>query len=286
MGKLAGAVVVITGAASGIGRALALAAARDGARVHMVDRDAPGLATTARAIVAVSRARPPEVHALDLRDADAVETLAGALFEAEGRVDALVNNAGVMLAGPLESFALADLRWIVDTNLWTVIHGARAFAPRMAARGGGRIVNTASMAGLAAFPLFAAYSATKHGVVGLSQSLDAEFASRGVRVSAVCPGFVRTGAFQAARLRLPAGWRRAMGFGFEHLSASPEAVAARILEALAGRGGPVVPLPRETWPMYALRRLSPSLYARLLGRAFGPLARRAAAEARPPDDRR
>ncbi len=278
MPALRDAVVVVTGAASGIGRAVAEGCLARGARVHLVDLEPGALGRTVEELRARGLA-PAGSHALDCRDGAALQALAARLEGAHGRVDGLVNNAGAMLAGPVERLPLEDWRWLVDTNLWTVLHGVRAFLPGMLARGRGRIVNTASMAGLVGFPLFSPYSATKFAVVGLSQSLDAELAPRGVRVSAVCPGFVRTGAFQAARFRLPAAWLAAIGFGFQHLSAEPGQVAEAILGRLEGEGGGVVSLPRETWPMHAVRRLSPALYARLYGALLGPLSRAAAARA-------
>lgn len=175
MKDFGGKVVVITGAASGIGRALARAFSEKGARLHLVDIDADGVKSVAAELQAAA-------HALDCTRAKAMGSLADEIFSAEGRVDVLCNNAGVVCGGPVEEIPLKDWRWSVDVNLWGVIHGIRAFVPKMIEQGGeSHIVNTASMAGLVPFPFVAPYVASKFAVAGLSEALDCELAPRGIR---------------------------------------------------------------------------------------------------------
>jgi NAD(P)-dependent dehydrogenase (short-subunit alcohol dehydrogenase family) len=158
-------VVVITEAASGIGRATVLRFARGGAAVHACDRDPEGLRSVAADAQALAGA--VYTHVLDVTDPEAVEALAAAVYETGGAVDLLHNNAGVGVSGPVDALALEDWRRVIDVNLMGVVHGVAAFVPRMLAQGrAGHIVNTASSAALMGLPFTAAYSASKFGVLG------------------------------------------------------------------------------------------------------------------------
>jgi NAD(P)-dependent dehydrogenase (short-subunit alcohol dehydrogenase family) len=199
--QLAGGVAVVTGAASGIGRALAERVAAEGMRVAVADVEAEPLAVVAASL----RAGGAEVldATVDVSDADAVERFAAAVNERFGAVDVLCNNAGVAGGGPAWALTLDDWRWVLDVNLWGVIHGVRAFVPAMVERGRGHVVNTASMAGLSAAPFLGAYAASKWAVVGLTETMYHELAmvAPGVGVSVLCPAWVSTRIHESGRNR-------------------------------------------------------------------------------------
>lgn len=191
-------VAVVTGAASGIGLALAHRFARAGMSIVLADVEAPALDAAAATV-----AREHGVESLgvvtDVRHADAVEALAAATLDRFGRVDLVCNNAGVSGNGDPWFGPISTWDWVLGVNLYGVIHGVRAFLPHLLA-GGGHIVNTASIAGLV--PGFgAAYDASKHAVVALSENLYTQMQMFGgvVGVSCLCPGWVRTGIIDAER---------------------------------------------------------------------------------------
>jgi len=250
-------VVVITGAASGIGRALARAFFENGARLHLVDIDAEGVKSLAKELQA-------RAHTVDCSKAEAVEALADGVFSSEGRVDVLCNNAGVVCGGPVEEIPLSDWRWAIDVNLWGVIHGVRAFVPRMIEQGGeSHIVNTASMAGLVPFPFVAPYVASKSAVAGLSQALDCELAPRGIRVTALCPGAVKTNVMKAGRLRLPGTWTERITGLVDRRGATPQQAAKDVLSAIRKKRSLQISGATSMFPLWILKRLSPPAYHHL-----------------------
>jgi NAD(P)-dependent dehydrogenase (short-subunit alcohol dehydrogenase family) len=183
-------IAVVTGGASGIGRALGEALCSSGARVVLADIDAELLAETGDQLRA-SGCRV-ETTALDVRDFEAVKGLIEAVAEEHGRIDYLFNNAGIVVSGEARDVPLEDWRGVIDTSLYGVVHGVVAAYPIMLKQGFGHIINTASLAGLIPAPGEISYSAAKYGIVGLSHSLRAEAADLGVKVSVVCPGFIDT----------------------------------------------------------------------------------------------
>ncbi len=189
-------VALITGAGSGLGRALALELARRGASLHLSDLDTKGLEQTA----ALVRSAGGTVHTdcVDVRDAAAVRQW----VLAPARIDYLFNNAGIAGVGGLtDRYAPSDWETIIDVNLKGVVNGVHAAYSVMVRQGFGHIVNTASAAGLMPMPLALPYSAVKHAVVGLSKSLRVEAATKGVRVSVLCPWFIRTPILTSGEMR-------------------------------------------------------------------------------------
>lgn len=190
-----GRVAIITGGASGIGRALGEEMARRGAVVVLADLDAEGAEEAAEAIRGASGRA--EAAVLDVTDREAFESLVERVVREHGRLDYLFNNAGIGVTGEVRDLPPGAWDRVIDTNLRGVIHGVEAAYPTMVRQGSGHIANTACIAGLVPFPMTAAYCATKHAVVALSTALRAEAAELGVKVSVVCPGTVDTGMFES-----------------------------------------------------------------------------------------
>lgn len=193
--ELSGKVAVVTGGASGIGRAMAKRFAADGMQVVIADIEPDALAATA-ADLGVLGVR------VDVADADSVAALADEVVDRFGAVHLLCNNAGVGGGGRIADQTLKDWKWVIDVNLWGVIHGLFSFMPHLlVAPGGAHIVNTASMAGVSPWPGIGPYNATKYAVVGISETLELELADTTVGVSVLCPGVVNTNIFTSQRNR-------------------------------------------------------------------------------------
>ena len=195
-------VAVVTGAASGIGRAMAGRFAAAGMQVVLADVEASALNTAEQEM----RAQGATVLSVvtDVSKAAEIETLAHKTVETFGGVHIVCNNAGVGSGGLTWSQPLEDWEWVIGVNLWGVIHGVRTFVPIMLEqKTEGHIVNTASMAGLVSSPFMSVYDVTKHGVVTLSESLQHELSMQGaqVKVSVLCPGFVKTNIIDSERNR-------------------------------------------------------------------------------------
>jgi short-subunit dehydrogenase len=198
MRSLSGRGAVVTGAASGIGEALAASLAAKGARLLLADRDAARL----DAVAAALRARGADVDALacDVVDPATAEALAERADARWGGADLLVNNAGVSVVGPVATMPEDDARWLMDVNFWGVVRGCRAFAPRLAGRPGAAIVNVSSVFALGAPPTQAMYAASKAAVRAFSDVLREELRETGVQVLVVLPGGIRTRIAESARI--------------------------------------------------------------------------------------
>jgi NAD(P)-dependent dehydrogenase (short-subunit alcohol dehydrogenase family) len=228
-------VAVVTGGASGIGRALCLALAGAGARVVVADLDETGMDGTVAAVEQAG-SEAIKVRADVSRLAD-VRALADRAFAQWGGVHVLCNNAGVSVHGGLESATHADWEWVLGVNLWGVIHGVECFVPRMITQGEpGHIVNTASMAGLIASQGLGIYNTTKYAVVGLSETLHKDLRPYQIGVSVLCPMGVATAIRDSERnrpahLKNPAGPRDGE-ITLIGRTLAPEQVAERVLRAI------------------------------------------------------
>jgi NADP-dependent 3-hydroxy acid dehydrogenase YdfG len=201
MKTLTDKVVVITGAGSGIGRALAVNLARRGSLLALSDVNEAGLAET---VALAARAGAPEVRSdrLDVADRDAMARYALDVVQQFGRVNVVVNNAGVSLTGDFTDLEYADIDWIVGVNLWGVLHGTKEFLPHLIASGDGHVVNLSSLFGLISIPGQSIYNATKYAVRGMSEALREEMLVAGhpVGVTSVHPGGIKTDIVRNSRV--------------------------------------------------------------------------------------
>ncbi|MCX5377138.1 SDR family oxidoreductase [Streptomyces sp. NBC_00091] len=265
--RFGGQLVLVTGAASGIGRATAFAFAEAGARVVAVDRDGEGAARTADMARLVGA---PEAwgECVDVSDEQAMEKLAAKVAAEYGIVDVLVNNAGIGLSGSFLETSSEDWKKVLDVNLWGVVHGCRIFGKQMAERGqGGHIVNTASAAAYLPSRTLPAYSTSKAAVLMLSECLRAELASKSIGVSAICPGIVNTNITATSRF---AGVdaaeekrrqeRSSRLYGLRNFP--PEKVADAILLAVV-KNRAVVPVTPESKGALWMSRFAPNALRRL-----------------------
>jgi NAD(P)-dependent dehydrogenase (short-subunit alcohol dehydrogenase family) len=234
MTQFSGKQMLITGAASGIGRATAMRAADTGAKLVVTDRDEEGLARVARELE--KKGALLTSRAFDVTDFEAVRGFAADVHRAHGSVDILMNNAGIAIWGRVGEMAHEDWRKVIDVNLMGPIHFIECFVPEMIAAGrGGHIINVSSAAGLFGLPWHAAYSASKFGLRGVSEVLRFDLERHGIRVSLVCPGGVNTGLVSTVKVAgadqsSPAFQR--LRRRFEKHAITPEHAAARIIRGV------------------------------------------------------
>ncbi|HZG05436.1 MAG TPA: SDR family oxidoreductase [Streptomyces sp.] len=258
-----GRLVLVTGAARGIGRETALAFARAGARVVAVDIDGRGAERTAE-LARRSGAERAWAETADVADGRAMEALAERVAARYGVVDVLVNNAGIAAAGPFLEHTVDDWEAVLGTNLWGVIHGCRLFGRQMAERGqGGHIVNVSSCAAYEPTRALPAYCTSKAAVLMLSQVLRADLAGEGIGVSAVCPGVVSTAILDDTRFRGTdeadrEGRRKRARQVYRIRRFPPEKVADAVLRAVV-KDRAVVPVNLEARAGLLLSRLAPGL---------------------------
>ena len=260
-----GVVAVITGAASGIGRALAVELAAKGARLALADVDVNGLEETRR----LCGEDHCQTYRVDVSHKSDVYGLADAVRNDFGEVHYLFNNAGVALSASIENSTLEEFEWITNINLWGVVYGTKAFLPLFTQQGYGHIVNISSVWGLVGYPGNGAYSMTKFAVRGLTETLWSELAGTGVYATCVHPGGTRTGMTDGVRMGQSAGemeriflQRQARG----HTTTAAEA-AGIILAGVASKKRRIV-VSKGSRTAHILSRLMPSSYPfvmRMLG---------------------
>ncbi|MEU7903950.1 SDR family NAD(P)-dependent oxidoreductase [Actinoplanes sp. NPDC049118] len=265
--EFAGRTCVITGAASGIGAALALDLAGRGAVLALVDRDAEGLAKIAGQAREIG-AKEVSTHVVDLSDGGDRLDLAAEVAARHGGADLLINNAGVALSGTFDEVSMADFDWLMEINLHAVIRTTKAFLPQLMSRPGAHVVNISSLFGLIAPPTQVAYVTSKYGVRGFSEALRHELSGT-VGVTVVHPGGIRTNIATSARLTVPdvdgSQAARAAEFTRTALTMPPEEAARLIIAAVRARKPRLV----ITWAARmadVLARVAPGRYWNVLAR--------------------
>lgn len=253
--NLEGKQAIVTGAGSGIGAALSRALVAAGAEVLCTDIDGDAAARTAEALGAHS-AR------LDVTDAAAVQAAVDGVVDRAGRLDLMFNNAGIVWGGDTELLTLDQWNAIIDVNVRGVVHGVAAAYPLMIRQGHGHIVNTASMAGLAAAGQLTSYVMTKHAVVGLSLALRSEAAAHGVRVLAVCPAAVETPILDKGAVGGFVGRDYFLQGQGVKTAYDADRLAADTLRAIA-RNKALLVKPRRAQASWLLARLAPGLMQRM-----------------------
>ena len=254
MNVFAKKIAIVTGGASGIGRALARGLAARGAEVVLADLQIDAALGAAAEITAAGG--KAAAHHLDVRDGEAVQRLVERVAAERGRLDYMFNNAGIAVFGEFRDLPSADWKRMLDINVYGVFAGTAAAYAVMIRQGAGHIVNTASLAGLIPSPGLAAYAASKHAVVGLSVSLRAEAAAYGVKVSAVCPGFIRTPLLDSKSVGMPKESK--LMAQVHRIALAPEVCAAQVLEGVA-KNKAIIAITGHAKLMWALARYVPAL---------------------------
>jgi short-subunit dehydrogenase len=231
--QLADRVAVVTGAASGIGRATAVELARRGCHLALVTRrDRDGLEETARAVHALGR--KTSLHLADVADRERMAALPQEVIDAHGHAHVLVNNAGVTVMSSLEDHTLEDLDWILGTNLWGVVYGTYFFLPWLKREPEAHVLNVSSLQGLMAMPNQSTYSASKFALRGFGEALRGELAPHGIGVTTAYPGLVRTHIIEASRFHGEdqESLRSWLSGYVERRTLAPEKCARRMVRAI------------------------------------------------------
>jgi hypothetical protein len=281
MRTLDGKVVVITGAGSGIGRELALQAARAGAVLALSDWDETGLVETATAVEQVAlraggagAGEGVRTDKLDVRDRAAMRSYAASVREQLGRVNAVVNNAGVALHGDFTEVGYDDFEWVMDVDFWGVVQGTKEFLPHLIESGDGHVVNISSLFGLMGMPGQTAYNAAKFGVRGFTEALRMEMAIAGHPVAVTCvhPGGIKTAIARNARATASHDQAHvAQHFDRKLARTSAEAAARTIWDGVLAER-PRVVVGGDARALDALVRLAGPRYQQLVIRAARRLA--------------
>ncbi|MGP4844540.1 SDR family NAD(P)-dependent oxidoreductase [Marinobacter sp. 1Y8] len=263
MKDLTNKVAVVTGAGSGIGRALALKLAEKGCRLALSDVNKAGLKQTADACKKVD----VKTYLLDVADRDAVYAHADAVAKDFGQINLIFNNAGVALSASVREMTDEDFKWVMDIDFWGVAHGTRAFLPHLIASGDGHVVNISSVFGLIGVPKQSAYNAAKFAVRGFTEALRQEMSLENlpVQVSCVHPGGIRTNIANSARMGKSENGE-AQRKGFDKLAVTtPEKAAQIIIKGVLKNDSRILVGP-DAWGIEMINRL--------LGAAYQPLVER------------
>lgn len=286
MKNLQGRVAVVTGAASGIGRALARGLFAEGCHLALSDIDSEGLAALGQELSAPNRR--VSLHALDVADRAAVHAYAELVMREHGGVDLVINNAGVTVIDSAETTSYEDFDWVMGINFWGVVHGSRAFLPYLKLAPEGCLVNISSIFGLVGFPGQAAYNASKFAVRGFTESLNQELRLTGQKLRAISvhPGGIDTNIARAARFTSSVKWIGKQDevikrFSSQLARTSPEQAAARIIKGIKGKEFRIL-IGADAYATDLLQRLLPRGYQGVANYLHRKLASRGSAHQAPP----
>lgn len=270
MTDLRGKVVVVTGAGSGIGRALAQALVGRGAEVAISDVNEQALAETRGLLGSAGRVSSER---LDVRDRAAFQRYAERVEAEHGGADVLINNAGVALRAPIEQIAIEDFEFVMNVNFWGVVYGTKAFLPLMRKRGAGHVVNISSINGMVPFANQSPYNSSKYAVLGFSETLMQELYGQPIRVTCVHPGGIRTNIVRNAAER---GLNEDDAKSFDRIArTSSESAAEQILRGIE-RDRERVYVGLDAKLMAASKRLAPALTVNAAGKFTSRVIKRAA----------
>jgi len=266
MSIFAGKIALVTGSASGIGQGLAEVLAGQGAKVIATDINLERLEANPR--FQDRAGNSVRVERLDVTDYGAFEKMIDDVVSREGRLDYIFNNAGIAIAGDLRDLTIEHWRPVLDVNLNGVVYGSLLAYRQMVKQGFGHVVNLSSIEGLIPFPTTASYVTSKFAVMGLSQSLWVEGADLGVKVSVVCPGFVRTAIFDVSPMTNMSReeWLKANA-RWERFAVTPEKCAKIILKGVA-KNKPIIMVTGLAQVMWRLARLHPSFLLKFIRKDF------------------
>jgi short-subunit dehydrogenase len=269
MKNLRDKVVVVTGAGSGIGRALSLALSKEKAVLALADIDPDGLQATQREIGA-STGRESRIYRVDVAKREQIAEFADKVIRDFGKVDLVINNAGVSSSGRVQDLAYDTLEWTININLWGVIHGTKAFLPHLMERPEAGIVNVSSVYGLLGIPGQAAYCTSKFAVRGFTESLRQELSNTNIFVTLVFPGGVKTNIAQNSRTDYPIDgetYRKGLRQFETLLKTSPEEAAQAIINGIKHKSSRVL-IGKDARQIDFLARFNPNSYDKAIAKAM------------------
>ncbi len=269
MTEIKGKIAIITGAASGIGRATAVALTREGARVAVADVDREGLAETAKQIEA--NGGQVSTYLLDVSSREAVYAFAQEIEAQFGGADIVINNAGVAQVATIEELSYEDFEWVMNIDFWGMVYGTKAFLPQLRKKGAGHIVNVSSIFGLFSVPTQAAYNSAKFAIRGFTEALRYEMKGSGIAVSCVHPGGIKTNILRNAHFlqSVQTTEREQAMSGFDKLArTTPDQAAQTIIKGIKANK-PRILIGMDARILDWIIRLLPASYGKLMFRGEG-----------------